>query len=151
MPCARRAVRAGVLRLVADTNIVVSALLWHGAPHRLFRAIESEEISFFASRPLIDELARVLARRKLAAAVKASGKSVAALLAGYEQLVELVQPRALRRAVGRDPDDAAVLACAVAARADLVVSGDQDLLVLKTYSGIRIIGANEALAVIAGR
>jgi putative PIN family toxin of toxin-antitoxin system len=140
-----------VLRLVADTNIVVSALLWHGAPHRLFQAIESTQLSFYSSRALIDELAQVLARRKLAAAVKASGSSVAALVARYEQLVELVRPRALRHAVGRDPDDAAVLACAIAARADFIVSGDQDLLVLNAHRGIRIIGATEALGLSARR
>jgi putative PIN family toxin of toxin-antitoxin system len=137
-----------VPRLVADTNTVVSALLWRGAPHRLFQAAEAEELSFYASRALIDELADVLARRKLAAAVKAGGKSVSALLAEYEALVELVRPRQLPRRVGRDPDDEAVLACAAAARADLIVSGDQDLLVLKTYRRMRIVSANEALAFI---
>ena len=138
-----------MLRLVADTNTVVSALLWHGAPHRLFQAIETEELSFYASRALIDELADVLARRKLAAAVRASGKTVSTLVAEYQQLVELARPRGLRRHVGRDPDDEAVIACALAARADLIVSGDQDLRVLKTYGRIRIVSAAEALQIIA--
>jgi putative PIN family toxin of toxin-antitoxin system len=138
-----------VLRLVADTNTVVSALLWHGAPHRLFGAIQSEELSFYASRALLDELADVLPRRKLARAVQASGKSASALVAVYQGLVQLVQPRALPRPVGRDPDDEAVIACALAARADLIVSGDQDLLVLKTYRRIRILSAAEALELIA--
>jgi putative PIN family toxin of toxin-antitoxin system len=138
-----------VLRLVADTNTVVSALLWHGAPHRLFGAIQSEELSFYASRALLDELADVLPRRKLARAVQASGKSASALVAEYQGLVQLVQPRALPRPVGRDPDDEAVIACALAARADLIVSGDQDLLVLKTYRRIRILSAAEALELIA--
>ena len=138
-----------MLRLVADTNTVVSALLWHGAPHRLFEAIQTEELSFYASRALIDELAEVLTRRKLARAVQASGKSASALLAQYQALVQLVQARALRQTVSRDPDDDAVIACALAARADLIVSGDQDLLVLKTFRRIRIVAANEALALIA--
>lgn len=67
----------------------------------------------------------------------------------YQGLVQLVQPRALPRPVGRDPDDEAVIACALAARADLIVSGDQDLLVLKTYRRIRILSAAEALELIA--
>ena len=138
-----------MLRLVADTNTVVSALLWHGAPHRLFGAIQSEELSFYASRALLDELADVLPRRKLARAVQASGKSASALVAEYQGLVQLVQPRVLPRPVGRDPDDEAVIACALAARADLIVSGDQDLLVLKIYRRIRILSAAEALELIA--
>jgi len=91
-----------VLRLVADTNIVVSALLWRGAPHRLFEAVEREELSFCASRALIDELAEVLARRKLARAVGASGKSISALVTEYQALVQLVQPRALGRTALRE-------------------------------------------------
>jgi len=63
-----------VLKLVADTNTVVSALLWHGAPHRLFEAIEAADLSFYTSRALIDELADVLGRRKLGPAIRASGK-----------------------------------------------------------------------------
>lgn len=99
----------------------------------------------------MDELADVLSRRKLAAALKASGKSVSALLTEYERLVELVRPGRLREPVGRDPDDEAVLACALAARAKLIVSGDQDLLVLKSYRRIRIVSANQALAIIERR
>ena len=138
-----------MLRIVADTNTVVSALSWQGTPHHLFEAIETEEISYYASRALVDELADVLARRKLARAVKASGKSVSTLVAEYEGLVQLVEPRALRRPIGRDPDDEAILACALAASADLIVSGDKDLRVLKTFRRIRIVSATEALAIIS--
>ena len=56
---------------------------------------------------------------------------------------------ALPRAVGRDPDDEAVIACALAAHADLIVSGDHDLRVLKIYQHIRIVNAPEALRIIA--
>lgn len=137
-----------MLRIVADTSIVVSALLWRGTPHHLFAAIETEEISFYSSRALVDELADVLARRKLGRAVKASGESVSTLVAEYEGLVQLVEPHALRRPIGRDSDDEAILTCALAARADLIVSGDRDLRVLKTFQRIRIVNATEALAII---
>jgi predicted nucleic acid-binding protein len=69
----------------------------------------------------------------------------------YERLVELVRPRALRRPVSGDPDDDAVIACALAASADLIVSGDRDLLALKACRRIRIVSAIEALAIIASR
>lgn len=141
--------RAGaVLRIVADTNTVVSALLWQGTPHRLFEAIETAGLSFFTSRALLDELAGVLPRRKLARAVQATGKSIGSLLREYEELTQAVQPRPLRSPIGRDSDDQAVLACALAADADFIVSGDKDLRILKTYRRIRILNAAEALALI---
>lgn len=138
-----------MLRLVADTNTVVSALLWRGTPHRLFAALDTAEIAFYTSRALVDELAEVLPRRKLARAVRASHKSIEALVADYEALTELVRPRPLSERVGRDPDDEAVLACALAARADLIVSGDQDLLALEAYRRIRIVNAAQALRIVA--
>jgi uncharacterized protein len=137
-----------VLRLVVDTNTVVSALLWRGAPHRLFEALETRQFFLYSSRSLLDELAEVLARRKLARAVQASGMSAATLAAEYEALVHLVRPRQLRRPIGRDPDDDAVIACAMAANADLIVSGDRDLLVLKRYRRLRIVNAVEALRLV---
>jgi len=51
----------------------------------------------------------------------------------------------LPQPVCRDPDDDAVLACALAAQADLIVSGDADLLVLKQFQNIRIITPAEAV------
>jgi len=135
-----------VPRLVADTNTVVSALLWHGAPHRLFDAIESGALDFHTSRALLDELAEVLQRRKLQRAVRATGKSVERLLREYEEIAKIVKPRKLRTRVSRDPDDDAVLACALAARADFIITGDKDLLTLGAYRAIPILTAAEALA-----
>lgn len=134
-----------MLRAVVDTNVVVSALLWRGAPHKLFGLVESEDILLFTSRALVSELSDVLARRKIARAVRATGKNADALVAEYAALTRLVKPRRLRARVSRDPDDDAVIACALAARASLIVSGDQDLRALRSYGAIRIASPAEAL------
>ena len=137
------------MRLVADTNTIVSALLWRGSPHRLIAAINDYPIAFYTSRVLLDELADVLPRRKLGKAVRATGKTSAQLIAEYEGLVNVVAPASIRRTVPDDADDDQVLACALAARADLIVSGDAHLRNLKRYHGMRIVAAAEALVIIA--
>jgi putative PIN family toxin of toxin-antitoxin system len=137
-----------VPRLVADTNTVVSALVSRGTPHRLLATVERDDVFFFASPALIEELADVLPRRKLARYVSATGKSVATLVAEYHGLVQLVQPQRLAERVCRDPDDQAVIECALAARTDLIVSGDRDLLSLASYQGIRIVNAAQALRIV---
>jgi len=77
--------------------------------------------------------------------VQAAGLSAAELVQDYERLAEIVEPEPLAAPVSRDPDDDHVLACALAARAQLIVSRDQDLLVLHPYQGISILASAEAL------
>lgn len=59
----------GRLRVVLDTNVAISAILWQGTPSRLIAHAIEREIDLFASTVLLDELAEVLARRKLARAI----------------------------------------------------------------------------------
>jgi len=133
------------LRLVADTNVVVSALLWRGTPYVLFRAAEERELEFFTSRVLLDELEEVLARRKLVKAIRAAGSPRAELFKDYQELARIVTPAQTRHIVLADRDDDAVIACALAARADVIVSGDKRLRNIKSYQGIPIVGPAEAL------
>lgn len=132
------------MRLVLDTNTVVSGLLWDNTPSRLIDAGLQGHIELFTSQVLLLELEDVLPRRKLARRVAASGLSVAQLVARYALLAQSVSPAAINR-VSVDPDDDHVLACALAAQADLIVSGDPDLLNLKSYQRIPIVNPAEAL------
>ena len=73
------------------------------------------------------------------------------LMQRYGVLAKVVRPKRIRRVVPNDPDDDAVIACALAARADLVVSGDKHLLGLGgQYEGIRIVAPAEAVELIGG-
>lgn len=68
-----------------------------------------------------------------------AGTSVPELVLGYVTLATIVTPAEIDPAILRDPDDDAVLACAVAAGADMIVSGDLDLRDLGSYQGIEIV------------
>jgi putative PIN family toxin of toxin-antitoxin system len=133
------------VRLVLDTNIVVAALLWRGPPCRLFEACLAGQADCFTSSTLLAELGRVLRYPKFAARITAMGSNVEKLIEQYTQLADRVIPLVLPR-ITRDPDDDHVIACALAARADLIVSGDADLLDLGAYQGMRIVSAAAALA-----
>ena len=139
------------VRLVLDTNTIVSGLLWNTSPSRLIGAALQGQIELFTSRALTLELEDVLPRRKLARRVAASGLSIEQLAARYALLAQVVVAADIRAIVLADPDDDHVLACALAAQADLIVSGDAHLLNLKSYQGIPIVGAVEALERIARR
>ncbi len=84
-------------------------------------------------------------RRNLAAA----GRTPEQFLAAYRKIVEPVDTfNVILADVIRDKDDSHVLACAEAGRAELIVSGDADLLVLGEYQGIRIVTAADFITLI---
>jgi putative PIN family toxin of toxin-antitoxin system len=133
------------LRLVVDTNVLVSAFLWQGTPGRLIELAGEKEVQLFTSRALLDELTATLQKRKLAKSVAATGLSTDQMLSNYRRLAALVAARMLAQPVSRDAEDDAVLACARAARADLIITGDDDLLVLRRFEGIAIVSPAQAL------
>lgn len=139
------------VRAVADTNTVVSGLLWYGAPRKFLDAARAGAISLYTSDALLVELADVLPRAKLAKRVAASGMSVEELARRYALLAQRIIPAEIDPVVLADADDDAIIACALAAQADLIVSGDPDLLNLKAFQGIPIVVAAEALKRISQR
>lgn len=95
---------------------------------------------------LLDELANTLAYAKFASRIAGFGTSISALVAHYTALVNLVAPASVPRVVAGDADDDHVIAAAVAARAELIVTGDRKhLLPIGSHRGIAIIEATEAL------
>lgn len=104
-------------------------------------------MQLFSSEPLLVELGEVLNRPRLAKALAAIGRRPAEVLADYAQAVEIVTPDHVPEVL-RDPDDDHVLACALAARASMIISGDDDLLSLGRFKNIPIITAAKAIELI---
>lgn len=139
------------MRLLLDTNVVASGLLWDGAPARLIDAARLGDVELVTSRALLGELARILGRAKFARAIAATGLSGEELVVGYGELTTVLKPAPIPPTIAADPSDDQVLACAVAAEADFIVSGDRHLLGLGgQYQGIPIVAPAEMLAIICG-
>jgi putative PIN family toxin of toxin-antitoxin system len=126
--------------------LVVSGLLYFGTPKLLIDMARAGAIELFTSAVLVQELRNVLGRSKFARRFQRRGVSPDDGVADYAALAHLVQPAPLAVPVSADPDDDAVLACAVAANADVIVSGDRHLLALGSYQGIPILTAAALLA-----
>lgn len=135
------------MRLVLDTNIVVSGLIWGGLPRRLLDTARDGEAALFTSTGLLEELAEVLSRDKFAEMLGSQGISPAFLLQRYGMLARLVYPRTIGRVV-RDVDDDVVIGTALAAEAQVIATGDKDLLVMNRYQGIQILNPADALRLI---
>ena len=134
------------LRLVLDTNVVVAGFLWNGPPRRLIELAIDGQVELYSSPVLLDELAHTLGYSKFTSRLESFGTSVATLVAQYTALVTLVAPASVPRVVANDADDDHVIAAAVAARAELIVTGDRKhLLPIGSHQGIAIVTAREVV------
>jgi len=133
------------MRAVADTNVVVSGLLWSGPPRRILDLARAGAIDLFTSPELLSELEDVLSRRKFSRRLALAGVEPRELVLGYAALARVILPLEISPVIERDPDDDAVLACALTVRAEVIISGDRHLLDLKEHQGIRIVRASAFL------
>lgn len=119
------------MKLVLDTNVILSAVLVPGTCRELLkgRALLHD---WFTSPGLVAELAGKL-EQKLGLPPERTP-----LFLVYRRRAQLVSPLPLSARVCRDPDDDLVLATALAAQADFIITGDRDLLTLKSHGGVRI-------------
>ncbi|MDP3722133.1 MAG: putative toxin-antitoxin system toxin component, PIN family [Candidatus Omnitrophota bacterium] len=128
-------------RLVLDTNVVVSALLFDGPPAALVRLVVEGELVSLTSPSLLAELQRVLVSKFQ------YPPSLAELaVTEWRALSEHVEPTVTLAVVAQDPSDNRVLECAVSAHAEAIVSGDKHLLALKSFRGIPILSPHAFLA-----
>lgn len=122
------------MRVVLDTNVLVSGVFFGGVPGRILEAWRDGELTVVLSPSILEEYDRVGA--VLAAQYPGVDlKPVLGLLAVHG---DVVHPAALREQVCSDPDDDKFLACALAGRADVVVSGDRALRHVSGWEGVDV-------------
>ena len=138
------------MRLVLDTNVVASAMLWGGSPKLLVQARREKRVELYTSTPMLAELTDILDRPKFEKKIAASMLTVDQLVDRYAALVQVVRPTSIPR-IAPDPDDDVVIGTALAAKADLLVTGDRLLLSVMEYQGVRIVSVAEALQALAAK
>ena len=141
------AMAARPLVAVLDTNVVIAALLWNGPPSSLLtRATERQDLVLVTSPTLLAELTDILALPKFWNRLADAATSVEELVAAYRDATVLVSPRDVPRVVADDVDDDHVIAAAVTARAQCIVTGDRThLLPLGAHGDIAIISPRQCL------
>lgn len=134
------------MRAVIDTNVLISGLLWRGSPHAVLERVRAGTLTLVSSPALIAEFTDTIARPKFKKVLARSGIKPERIVTDLRRVAELIDPPPLGSPVSRDPDDDAVLALAAASRADLIISGDADLLALGSHAGIPIVDPAGAIA-----
>ena len=123
------------MKVVVDTNVLMSGIFFGGTPGRILDALKLGHVTLTASPSILEEYRRV--GEDLESTYGELGaQSLVTLLAARAEVVDAPD---LSEPVSRDPDDDKFLACALAASAPVVVSGDRDLQTLGSWQGIRIL------------
>ena len=121
-------------RVVLDTNVFISATLFKGIPGRLLELAISGSFRVVTSPTLLDEL-----DEKLRGKFRLPSDNADQVRTDLEEFCEVVSTVNRLAIIRDDPDDDRILECAVAGRADYIVSGDRHLLKLGSYDGIAIL------------
>ena len=131
-------------RVVIDTNVLISSIFWkNGNPHKITLLAIEQKIQNFTSQDMIDELVKVLM-----VDFKQPDEYVERqinLLLAYSEIAE---PKIKVKAVHEDHKDDMILECALGADAEFVITGDNHLLKLKNFKGIKILTPKEFLDLI---
>ena len=134
------------LTVVFDTNILFSATGWRGNPFQCVEHARAGRVEAVTCPELMEELAE-----KLELKLKFSPEQSAETLTDYLSFLRMVNIPKTLDAVPRDAEDNAVLESALEGKAAYIVTGDDDLLSLKSFRGIQIVRASEFLAVMASQ
>jgi putative PIN family toxin of toxin-antitoxin system len=133
------------VKVVVDTNVLVSALLFGGKPGKLIPLRQRGTIRPLASKEIIEEYLRVLTYPKF----KLAEEDINFLL--YREILpyfEVVDVEPGPRIIKKDPEDDKFIRCALAGKAKWIISGDGHLLALKTYQKIKILTPSEFLSTV---
>ncbi len=126
------------MKIVVDTNVVISGVFFGGFPQRILTAIVNNQVTAYATPEIIDEYQEIIEEMVTRKQGHIHGEILAPLIRG----MEIIEP-ITRVEVCRDPDDDKFLGCAKDSRALYVVSGDKDLLDIGQYEDIQIITARD--------
>ncbi|MCC5662927.1 putative toxin-antitoxin system toxin component, PIN family [Nostoc sp. CHAB 5784] len=134
------------MRVILDVNVWISALLWGGVPGKTLRLARNQQINIFASEFLLLELETTLKRDKFQLRLQQRGYTIEDLISVVKGLLNDCPTVSVDAPQLRDTKDNLVLAAAVAANAEAIVTGDLDLLVLIEFNGIPILTPQDFLS-----
>lgn len=135
------------MRVILDTNVLVSGVFFGGVPGRILDAWRDARIQLVLSAEILDEYQRV--GQELG--TQYPGVTLEPFLGLLAVAAELVEAPALSEPVSSDPDDDKFLACAVAAGVTVVISGDRDLLEQSGWRNIRVLRPRQVADELLGR
>jgi len=130
-----------MIKIVLDTNVLISALIKTGKPRILFYEVVKGKAQLIPSMEILDEFARTLGDHEIRKYVYE--EEAMKFLRVVGNVAKIVKIRSRFKVVGEDPSDDVILRTAYDGKASYIVSGDEHLLSLKEFKGIKIVTVAE--------
>ncbi len=128
-----------MIRITADTNVLISASFWHGASEKIIDKVEKKELVLVLSEEILEEYARVLNYDDIQQKIKDKHLEMKQALLRIGMIAEIIIPHTTIDIVKDDPADNKIIACAVDGMVHYLITKDNHLLKHKEYQGIRIL------------
>lgn len=123
------------MRIVLDTNVYIAAALQSGFSEAVLKAlISSPDLSLITSEQILKEL-----EQKLKEKFRWPKEDIDLFITRIKKTAHVIGDTEKLSVIHRDPEDDKILECALAGNADIIVSLDRDLIVLKKFKGVAII------------
>lgn len=139
---------AEIMRVVLDTNVLISGLFWKGKAAKILDLAEKGEITICFTEEILDEVTRVLSYPRIFKHLQKADLKIEDVLQCLTRQVEFYQDSIqLRNVIREDPADNKFLSCALVSQAKYIISGDHHLLKLKSFVDILIITPAQFLSI----
>jgi putative PIN family toxin of toxin-antitoxin system len=140
------------MRVVIDTNVIISGFLWYGLPRRIIDLAVERKISVFVSLEILIELERVLGYPYILKRLRRIERTGQDIIKEFKEYAEIVSPvPGSSVLVPKDPDDDAILRAALSAKAQYIITGDDHLQTLISFCSISIVSPTEFIAMYDSR
>ena len=133
-----------MIRIVLDTNILVSAIIRNGNPRKLFQLGIDGKYQILISKEVLDELSDVLQRPKF----KMTREDIIHIVSTLLETAQIVRLTSNFKVISKDPDDNIIINTAHDGNANYIVSGDKDIRDLKNFQKIKIVSVAEMLKIL---
>jgi putative PIN family toxin of toxin-antitoxin system len=132
------------MKLVLDTNIFISSFYWGGNPEKIIQRIIDGVDELYISKEILEEISSVMARPKF----KTQRETIESFTKSIDKISKKIVIMGQVKNICRDSEDDNKLECGLLSNADYIITGDDDLLVLKEYANIKIIKPKEYLEIV---
>lgn len=136
------------MKIIVDTNVLISATFWNGDSNKIIELVESDKLELILSEQIIKEFSEVLNSEEIKKKIAIKNLEIQRTIEKIREISTIVEPKCKLTVVKKDPDDNIVLECAKEGKVDFILTYDNHLLDFKKFENIPILKPDAFLKVI---